>query len=165
MALTIRQELIKLRKLKNANLAAGKKKTAADTTFKKHQAHVLTRMEAEEIESLKSSGTLFVVVEKVKGGIEDRAEYVKYALDEDAGLQEFIEKWTNTLGDDRFDPAVYGPQFQEELYATITGLSLLSLKEDTGLLNKAARAHVDDGIPMPPGVSCRPDPYISQTTK
>lgn len=165
MALTINQEFLKLRKLKRASLAAGKVKSKAEELFKKQQAHVLTRCEAQGIESMKTYGTLFAVVEKVKGGVEDRAEYVQYALDNDEGLQEFIGKYTDLLGPAAFTDDGLNCLLQEELYRAITGLAVLSLREDGSLLNRLARAHVDDGIPMPPGTNCRPDPYISQTTK
>lgn len=165
MALTINQEFLKLRKLKRTSLAAGKVKSKAEELFKKQQAHVLTRCEAQGIESMKTYGTLFAVVEKVKGGVEDRAEYVKYALDNDEGLQEFIAEYEMALGCHYEPDHTCRRDLKENLYRAITGLAVLSLREDGALLNRLARSHVDDGIPMPPGTNCRPDPYISQTTK
>lgn len=147
---TIGQSFIKLRKLKAANVELGKRKATADQAFKKHQAWLLTRAEAEGVESMKIGGTLFSVVEKVKGQIEDRGPYVRWAMENDEGLQEFI-------GEHAPDE-----KFVEALYQVLTSLTLLTLKENTTLLNQQASEHVTNHEPLPPGLGFRPDPYISQ---
>jgi hypothetical protein len=154
MARSIQQELQRLRRLKLDAEKTGKAKRDADLEFKKHQAHVLTRMESTGVDGLKAGGVLFTKVEKVKGQVDDRSEYVRWALDNDEGLQAFIQRAAGRHG-------VAGA-FVDELYEAVMNLELLKLKEDGQLLNQQARAHIDDGEPLPPGMGFRPDNYISQ---
>ena len=149
MPRSIQQELSRLRKLKLDAERKGSAKKTADLEFKKHQSHVLTRMEATGVDGLKAGGVTFSKVEKVKGQVDDRAEYIRWALDNDVGFQEFVQALK--------DVAVC-----VDLYEILANLELVKLKENGTLLNQQATAHVDDGAPLPPGLGFRPDNYISQ---
>lgn len=149
---TIREELAHLRKLKREAEEVGRKKKDADSQFKSHQRVCLDRMEAEEIDSLKSGGTLFSRVEKVKGYVEDRQVFVRWALEQDEGISEFLAA------------VDLEPDMVEEFYEAIMNTELVTYKEKGDLLNEMARAAADDVKPMPPGTNWRPDDYISQRT-
>src|SRR5687767_5987043 len=88
---TLAEDLRTMRALKDTAEADGKDKKEADAAFKQHQKRCLDRMEAEEAESFRTTGYLYSVVNKVKGQIEDRAPYVRWALENDEGIQEFLD--------------------------------------------------------------------------
>lgn len=156
MPKTLNEELHELRRLKDLAEAEGRDKKEADAAFKQHQAHCLERMEAEESESSKTRGYLYSVVEKVKGQIEDRQPYIRWALENDPAIVEFLQWVYETCDAD--DGLV---EFAARFFDALTSTSTVKYKEDGNVMNQQARAHVDDGAPLPPGLTFRPDPYIS----
>jgi hypothetical protein len=155
---TLNEELAYLRALKDHTELAGKDKRDSDQIFKQHMAKCLERMEIEESDSFrsKSTGYLFSVVNKVKGQIEDRRPYVRWALENDPSIDEFLAKWGKCAVDDDTEA-----EFAGDFFDAITSTSVVTYKENGDTMNQQARAHVDDGAPLPPGLTFRPDPYIS----
>ncbi len=83
---------MKLRKLKRD---AEKKQNQADTAKKRHkewERHCLDRMDAEETESHKTYGTLFSPVKKQFATVQDRSEFVKWALAHEPELVQYKER-------------------------------------------------------------------------
>ncbi len=166
---SLADDLRKLRALKDTAEEDGRDKKDSDTAFKQHMAHCLDRMEAEEAASFRTPGKgsyLFSRVDKVKGQIEDRAPYVRWALENDEGIQEFINeniRWACGFADapDGYEALV--EEMTEAFYDAITRTSTVKYKEDGNIMNQQARSHVDDGAPLPPGLTFRPDSYISMT--
>ena len=153
MPKTLNEELHELRRLKDEAEAEGRDKREADVAFKQQQARCLERCEAEEAESVKTRGYLYSVVTKVKGQIEDRRPYIRWALENDPAIVEFLMTYCPY----DLDTEV----FREAFFDAITSTSTVKYKEDGNVMNQQARAHVDDGAPLPPGLTFRPDPYIS----
>lgn len=153
---SLAEELRELRTLKDESEKAGREKKDADAKFKTKQAAVLERMEAEEAESFRTSGYLYTAVtERVKGQVEDRGPYVRWALENDEAIQEFLAAIGVTLHSDE--------EIAEALYSTLQSLSIVKLKEDGHVMNQQVRSHIDDKQPLPPGLTFRPDPYVSMT--
>lgn len=152
---TLAQDLRRVRQLKDAAEASGKNKKEDDVAFKIAQAKALDRMEAEESLSFRAPATeqvpsyLYSVVTKVKGQIEDRGPYVRWCLENDEAIIEFLR--------------LYPEVDEQDFYDAIMGTSQVSYKEDGTIMNQQANAHVDDGAPLPPGLTFRPAPYISMT--
>jgi hypothetical protein len=155
---TLNEELAYLRELKTTAENDGANKKESDKEFKQHMAKCLERMEIEECEAhrSKSTGYLFSVVNKVKGQIEDRRPYVRWALENDPAIDEFLAKWGKCAVDDDTEA-----EFAGDFFDAITSTSVVTYKENGDTMNQQARAHVDDGAPLPPGLTFRPDPYIS----
>jgi hypothetical protein len=154
---TLNEELAYLRELKTTAENDGANKKESDKEFKQHMAKCLERMEIEGADSFrsKSTGYLFSVVNKVKGQIEDRRPYVRWALENDPSLAEFLGKYQRVSGHDGWE------DFEDDFFDAITSTSVVTYKENGDTMNQQARAHVDDGAPLPPGLTFRPDPYIS----
>lgn len=157
MARTVIQDLIHLRKLKRLAVKATFAKSKADKAFKLHQMKTIDRIDAqpadERVDQIGAGGTLFSVVTKVKGHVQDRKRFVRWALQEDDAIQDFLQRWMPEGGE---------KAFIEDFYDAAMGTALISYKPDTTELNRMANAHVEDGEPLPPGVQWRPDSYISQ---
>lgn len=152
---TLNEELHELRRLKDIAEAEGTEKKEADAVFKKQMEVCLHRMETEESDSSRTRGYLFTAVpDRMKGQVEDRKRYVRWALENDPGICEFLDRWTVDMHPKSF------PNFEGDFYAAIMGTSVVKYKEDGTVINGQARAHVDDGAPLPPGLTFRPDPYI-----
>lgn len=77
---TLKQDLIRLRKLKAEDRAAKEKYDAAHGAFKEWEAHCQERMKNEETDALRADGTLFTPVEKVYATVQDRSAFVAWAL-------------------------------------------------------------------------------------
>ncbi len=150
MSASLTQRLVALGRLKATATAKSVASKAANVEFKQAEARTYAAMEASEVESLKVKGLLYSAVEKVDGYIEDRQAFVRWALEQDEGIGEFLQKW------------VCREDFIEEFYDAITSTELVSYKEDGTHLNAIARAHLDDRVPLPPGANFRPKNYISQ---
>jgi hypothetical protein len=157
---TLAEDLRELRRLKDEAEETGREKKDSDAAFKQHQARCLNRMEAEEAKRFgdDKSGYLFTAITRVKGQIEDRAPYVRWALENDEAIQEFLNWATAIASDD-----VLLDEVERRFYDAIMGTSTVSYKEDGHVINQQARSHVDDGAPLPPGLTFRPDPYIGMT--
>lgn len=89
---TLKDDLLELRRLKGEAEEAGRAKKKADADFKRKQARVLERMDAEEIESLRADGTLFTPTETIYGQVNDRSKFVAWALENDPELVEHQER-------------------------------------------------------------------------
>ncbi len=146
---SLADDLRELRALKDTAEEDGRDKEAADAEFKQHMAKCLDRMEAEEAASFRTPGEgyLFSRVDRVKGQIEDRAPYVRWALENDEGIVAFLNTWAY----DREDVPL--GQFEADFYDAIIGTSTVSYKEDGHIINAQARAHIDDKAPLPPGLT------------
>lgn len=156
------QELQELQRLKKETEAAGRDKTERSAAFQRQQQRCLNLMEAEGCESYRTGGVLFTANrERMKGQIEDRRLYVRWALEQDEGVQEFLERWGSVLLHAKA-PASMVDELEEDLFEVLSNLSMLKLKEDGHVINQQARAHVDDERPLPPGLTFRPDPYVQQ---
>jgi hypothetical protein len=151
---TLAEDLRELRRLKDEAEETGREKKATDASFKRWQAQCLERMGAEESDAFRTGDYLYSVVTRVKGQIEDRKPYVRWALENDEAIQEFLDL-INAHDDD--------PGLVEAFFDAIMGTSTVSYKEDGHVINQQARSHVDDGAPLPPGLTFRPDPYIGMT--
>ena len=76
---TLKQDLIKLAKLKReASDLTGKAKKASQARDI-HIRHCFERMEDEDVQSLKSSENLFVASSTEYGTVQDRGEFVQWA--------------------------------------------------------------------------------------
>ena len=161
---TLAEDLRELRRLKDEAEASGTDKKADDAAFKRQQSRCLDRMEAEEAASFRvPNHYLFSRVDKVKGQIEDRTPYVRWALENDEGIQEFLAYMSEAVADETYDVKAVSDDLEQRFYDAIMGTSTVSYKEDGHIINAQARAHVDDEAPLPPGLTFRPDPYISMT--
>jgi hypothetical protein len=155
---TLTEELRELRLRKERAEASGRLKKEDDAAFREQQARCLDLMEAQECESYRTGGTLFSAVQdRVKGQVDDRRKFIRWALENDEAVAEFIAEWGICAADGTPDAA-----FEEAFYDAITNTSVVKLKEDGSAVNSMAKAHIDDEAPLPPGVSFRPDPYIGQ---
>ncbi len=157
---TLAQELSVLYRLKKKAEALGTKKSAADAAFKQKQTRALARMEYAEAGSFRHDklNVLFTkVADRVKGQVDDRRLFVRWALEADEGIAEFLVRLARctTLDGDDVD-------LEEAFYDAIMNTELVTYKENGTACNSMAKAHVDDETPLPPGLSFRPDPYIQQ---
>lgn len=162
---SLNQRLDALRKLKKTAEAKSRSSRDAGAAFKQAEARTYAALDAAGVESMKVKGTLFSLVEKVDGYVEDRAEYIDWALRQDDGLNEFIQEnliWAAGFADAPDGYEALCKQMIEAFYNAIKNTELVTYKEDGQALNAIARAHIDDGAPMPPGVNFRPKNYISQ---
>lgn len=160
---TLNEELQELRDLKTKAEAEGAEKKEADAAFKQQQERCLQRMEIERCKAWRGDEYLYSVVEKVKGQIEDRAPYLRWCLENDPAIQEFLAEMLDCVGvaagEGRSRWTV--EDAEQAFYEAVLGTSAIAYKEKTDIMNQQARAHVDDGAPLPPGLTFRPDPYIS----
>jgi hypothetical protein len=145
--------LARLSELKTRTEDEGRTYKTQNAEFKEHQQVCLDLMEAQKTKSFRGEdGTLFTRCEdRVKGQVEDRRLYIRYCLEQDEGVQEFLDAHATTEG---FEAAFYD--------LLVGGLELVSVKEKQDKCNAQARAHIDDETPLPPGLTFRPDPYIQQ---
>lgn len=156
---TLAEELQDLHALKQRAEEVGRTKKDADAAFKQKQEVVLRRMQAEQADSFRTNGVLFTAIaDRVKGQVDDRRLFVRWALENDEGIQEFLSWAIETWRYDPGDPDA----FVEKLYDAIMNTSLVTYKENGTACNSMAKAHIDDETPLPPGLSFRPDPYIQQ---
>lgn len=153
---SLAQELKRLRALKDTAEQLGREKKEADARFKAHQQRCLQHMQAQEAESFRTNGYLYTAIDdKVKGRVEDRREYVRWALENDEAILDFMD-WAETW---RHRPSDFA-KFKQELLDSITSTSVVQYKESQMVLNQQARSHLDDGAPLPPGMTFDPDPAI-----
>lgn len=89
---TLKQDLVRLRKLKTADREAKQKYETAHSEFKKWEAHCMERMRSEETDALRADGTLFTPVEKVYATVQDRQAFVRWAQTNDPELVEYKER-------------------------------------------------------------------------
>jgi hypothetical protein len=151
--MSLAAELKEMNRLKQEAEALVKPKQSADEAFKTQQAKCLRLMEADEADSFRTGGVLYTAIpDRMKGQVDDRSRFVRWALEQDDGIQEFIETYV-----DREPSAAV-----EAFYAAIMGTEVVTYKENGTACNSMAKAHVDDEVPLPPGLSFRPDPYIQR---
>jgi hypothetical protein len=153
---TLNTELQRLSTLKDLTEVKGRDYKAQSADFKEQQTKCLDLMEAQGCKSWRGEdGTLYTRCEdRVKGQVEDRRLYIRYCLEQDEGVQEFLN-WAWEKGDEL--------ELHEKFYDLLVGgLELVAVKEKQDRCNAQARAHIDDEAPLPPGLTFRPDPYIQQ---
>jgi hypothetical protein len=153
-------ELQRLSVLKHKSERVGQYKADRTNAFKIHQDRCLDLMEAMRCKSWRNDedGTLYTRVEdRVKGQVEDRRLYIRWCLEQDEGVQEFL----NDITCDRH-PSTQADFVQSFYELLVNGLELVAVKEKQDRANAQARAHIDDEAPLPPGLTFRPDPYIQQ---
>lgn len=92
MTTTLSDDLLTLRDLKADRDTANKRFKALDAEFKTQQRRLIERMEAEGTDSLKADGTSFSPVKLEYGTIQDRQEFVVWALENDPELVEYKER-------------------------------------------------------------------------
>lgn len=161
MATSIRQDFIRLRSLDRAKKAAAEKAKLATNDFKKFQMKVLDRAEAEDTHVMGTSGTLFSVVHKVKGNVTDKKAFVRWALEQDEGIQEFLQQLVRAVTDAEY-PDDLASELVDSFYEAVMGTALVHYSADGTELNRIATAHTDNDEPLPPGVGWYPDNYVSQ---
>lgn len=153
---SLAQELQRMRALKDTAETVGREKKEADARFKAQQRTCLGYMEAEEADSFRTKGYLYsAVTDRVKGRVEDRRAYVRWALENDESIQEFLDWLLNDGGWEGGHDVI-----EERFYDAITSTSVVSYRESQNVLNQQARTHLDDGQPLPPGMTYDPDPAI-----
>lgn len=160
--MSLAAELKEMQRLKLAAEALVPGKNKADEAFKTQQAKCLRLMEDEEADSFRTGGVLYTAIPgRMKGQVDDRSRFVRWALEQDEGIQEFLG-WVEDYYryDDVMAPAF--DEFKEKFYEAIMGTSVVTYKENGTACNSMAKAHVDDEVPLPPGLSFRPDPYIQR---
>jgi len=87
MATSLKQDLQRLRKLKDEQTSANKKAKDAAAALEQHQARVYSRMESEEVDSMKIGGRNFVRMEpQAYAVIQDRGAFVDWARSNDPSL-------------------------------------------------------------------------------
>jgi hypothetical protein len=155
MATSLKQDLIRLAKLKRESSDANKAAKEKTKTFKDNQRKVLDRMRNDDVESLKSAGTLFSPVSKEYATIEDRSEFVRWALENSEPIANFLAQGCVPDGRDIDEAAL------NELIQAIHETSFVQLREHADPLNALVRERLDDGQTLPPGVGFRTDEYIS----
>lgn len=92
MANTLAQDLRKLAKLRRERDELKRRFDAADAKFKEHRTHVFHRMQAEETESMKVAGTLYVAYEDPMATVQDREAFVEWAKDNAPELVQLTER-------------------------------------------------------------------------
>ena len=156
MTTLLADDLLELRRLKDVAEEEGTDKKEADAAFKQHQLRVLDRMEAEKSASFRTGDYLYSINKRVKGQVTDRKLYVRWALENDPAILEFLDRC-------RFSYDGWDDDEDARFYDAITSTSMVSYKEDGTIINGQARAHVDDEATLPPGLDFRPDPYVGMT--
>lgn len=153
------EELERLSELKTIAEDTGRYYKEAGAVFKEQQAKCLDLMEAVGFKSVRGEdGTLYTRCEdRVKGQVEDRRLYIRWCLEQDEGVQEFLHEHTCDLG-----IRARGAFVSDFMELLVGGLELVAVKEKQDRANAQARAHIDDEAPLPPGLTFRPDPYIQQ---
>jgi hypothetical protein len=152
----LNDELTVLRSLKDTAEEIGRTKKEADQAFKQQQARCLDLAEAAQCGSWRSkdNGYLFTFeTDGVKGQVEDRKLYVRWALENDEAILEFLDWISQQDG--------YDPKTEELFFDAIMNTSIVKYKEDGHVLNQQARTHTNDKAPLPPGATFRPDPKVS----
>lgn len=157
---TLQEDMRKLRALKDTAEEAGREKSAADEAFKRHQARCIGRAGDEETDTVGTGGYLYSVVTKVKGQIEDRREFIRWALQQDEGVQDWLQRVLDAISGETYGDEC-GEEIVADFYDVMMNTMLVELKPDTTELNRIANRHIDDDAPLPPGVTFRPDSYIS----
>lgn len=162
--MTLNTELQRLSTLKELTEVKGRDYKDQNAEFKQHQTTCLDLMAAAGCGAWRddTTGTLYTKVEdRVKGQVEDRRLYIRWCLEQDAGVQEFLREWSpeGVIEPDLVDSAEFEAAFYDLL---VGGLELVAVKEKQDRCNAQARAHIDDEAPLPPGLTFRPDPYIQQ---
>lgn len=89
---TLAQQAAGLRKLKLALQAAESRAKDLKTEFLAAEQGLLTRMEAEGVQSIKHDNTNFVPVQTVYGAVQDRSEFIKWAEETQPELLETRER-------------------------------------------------------------------------
>lgn len=150
---SLNAELQRLSTLKELAEVVGRDYKAKSADFKAHQDYCMELMEAEESESSRTQGVLYThCKDRVKGQVEDRRLYIRWCLEQDEGVQEFLGKLDT-----------YDQDLVHEFYELLVGgLELVAVKEKQDRCNAQARAHIDDEASLPPGLTFRPEPYIQQ---
>lgn len=152
-------ELDHLGVLKRKAERVGRYKKDRDEVFKTHQVECLDLMEAQKSKSHRGEdGTLYTRVDdRVKGQVEDRRTYVRWALEQDEAVQEFLEA---TIAKLRPQTVSGLSAWVASFYDAVMNTELVKFQADQGHANALARAHVDDEAVLPPGLTFRPDPYV-----
>jgi len=87
MATSLKQDLQRLRRLKDESTALNKKAKDKSAELEQHQARVYARMESEDVESIRFNGRNFIRVEpQPYASIQDRDAFVEWARNNDPSL-------------------------------------------------------------------------------
>lgn len=89
MAMSLVQELRKLRTLRGKRDRAKEKFDEAEAEFKSQQTHVFELMQANEVGSMKQGDTLFVPAETPYAQVQDREAFVAWAKEQ---MPELVEE-------------------------------------------------------------------------
>lgn len=89
---TLAQEAKALRRMRERERVAKEKYEALKDEREAAERGLLDRMEMEETESIKCDGTLFVPTTTVYGQVNDRAEFIAWAKDNEPELIEAKER-------------------------------------------------------------------------
>lgn len=92
MPTSLTNDLRRLRTLKARRDKAKEKYEADDKEFKDFQRRVFDRMNAEEVESQKVAGTLFVPIETTYAQVQDRQAFIDWAKENEDELIEPKER-------------------------------------------------------------------------
>lgn len=95
MTTTLSDDLLALRELKDRSAKLTKEAKALAADYKREEARVMTRAEAEGVDGLKADGTLFSVIDgsgKECGVVQDRKAFIAWALENDDELVEYKER-------------------------------------------------------------------------
>lgn len=160
MATSLKQDLVTLRAKKRKSEVASKRSKELGKDFKQYQARVLERMERDDVEALKSGGTMFSPTSTIYAAINDRSEFVRWAVSESEPIVDLCDEWVGAGTGQTFDEQ--HALFKAALLAAISETPYIQIKEHSDPLNAMVRERLDDNIPLPPGVTFRTDNYVSQ---
>lgn len=89
---SIQEQAADLRTLKERRDEANAEYKSLDAQFKEAQAELMQRMEDEQVEGIKQGGTNFVPTKTIYGQVQDRNEFIKWALANEPELVEYKER-------------------------------------------------------------------------
>lgn len=92
MTTTLSEDLLALRELKGRRDVAVKAGKELDAEFKREQYRLIERMNAEGADGHKADGISFTPVKLEYGTVQDRQQFVAWALDNDEELVEYKER-------------------------------------------------------------------------
>lgn len=126
---TLREDLVKFRELKQDSTAKNAAAKQAKELKEQQEYRCLDRMQNDEDEVIDrqgSGGSLFTLVEKVKGVVNDKSAFIAWALENEPDLvqyeprQEKINAKVNQLLDDAVEEWPPGLTFRNANYVSVT---------------------------------------------
>jgi hypothetical protein len=89
---TLAEQARELRELKAVAKDAKQAHDAAKAAVTEAEQALMERMELEKVSSIGTGGTMFIRAETIYGHVNDRAEFIKWAQDNDPGLLQVKER-------------------------------------------------------------------------